>query len=259
MYQFVNLMQLVSVSLYFKTLVKFHNLKEDDELDISNPFNIRKSHVLFFINVIQHAKPYLYRLIMPLSLEEIFLLTDFFQVEDIFIELNELFYADLKYGPHYLKILIEYRGITDPMTTGFIENISKHFRTSPFNIIATLGHNLNSVHKLKNHLRSSKRLQEFHESMQKQTCCFICKDIVTYRSYHPCLVKDAFLATCCGNPIHSHCIDEFKVFQRCPLCTTDLCDGRPNIQNQISFQALRRNAFRDHYKIPFSHHLPLPM
>ena len=151
---------------------------------------------------------------MPLSMEEIFLLTDFFPVDDIFLELNEMFYADLKYGPHYLKILIKYHGITDPMTTGFIDNISKHFKTSSLNIIALLGHKFNSIHKLKKHFRSSERLQEFHESIQKQkqTCCFICQEIVTYRSYHPCLVKDAFLATCCWNPIHNHCIDEFKIF-----------------------------------------------
>ena len=141
-----------------------------------------------------------------------------------------MFYAKLKFGPHYLKILIKYRGITDPMTIEFIDNISKHFRTSSSNIITTLGHNFNSVHKLKKHLRSSKRLQEFHESIKKQTCSFICQEIVTYRSYHLCLVKDAFLATCCGNPIHNHCIDEFKVFQRCLLCTTDLRDGRPSIR-----------------------------
>ena len=65
MYQFVNLMQLVSVSLYFKTLVNLRNLKEGDEFDISIHFSIQKSHVLFFINVLQHAKPHLYRLIMP--------------------------------------------------------------------------------------------------------------------------------------------------------------------------------------------------
>ena len=40
MYHFVNLMQLVSVSLYFKTLVKLHDLKEGDEFDISLPFHI---------------------------------------------------------------------------------------------------------------------------------------------------------------------------------------------------------------------------
>ena len=39
MYHFVNLMQLVSVSLYFKTLVKLHDFKEGDEFDISLPFN----------------------------------------------------------------------------------------------------------------------------------------------------------------------------------------------------------------------------
>ena len=82
------------MSLYFKTLVKLRNLKEGDKFVISIPFNIRKSHVLFFINVIKHAKPHLYSLIMLLCLGVIFLLTDFFQI-DIFIKLNEMFCADL--------------------------------------------------------------------------------------------------------------------------------------------------------------------
>lgn len=258
MYHLVNLMQLVSVSLYFKTLVKLHNLKEGDDVDISIPFNIRKSHVLFFINVIQHAEPYLYRLIMPLSVEEIFLLSDFFQIDSIFLELSEMFHADLKYGPHYLKILIEYRGISDPMTMGFLDKMSNHFKTTPDKILKILGPKFTAVHKLKNHLRSSKRFTEFHQSIQKQAFCFICREMITYRSYQPCSVKDAFLATCCGNPIHIHCIDKFKLFQTCPLCTSDLQEGRPYIESQTCFKTLRRNKYRDYYKIPFSYHLPLP-
>ena len=94
-------------------------------------------------------------------MEEIFLLTDFFQIDDIFSQLNEMFCADLKYGPHYLKILIEYCGFADPMTTRFIDKISMHFQTTSDNVIHALGHNFNSIHKPKNHLRSSKRFQEF--------------------------------------------------------------------------------------------------
>ena len=40
MYQFINIMQLVSTALYFKTWVKLHNIKKSDEIDIWIPFNI---------------------------------------------------------------------------------------------------------------------------------------------------------------------------------------------------------------------------
>ena len=120
MYHFVNLMQLASVSLYFKTLVKLHNLKEGDEFTISLPLDIRKSHMLFFINVIQNAAPFLHRLILPLSVEEIFLLTDYFQIDSIFIELSDMFYADLKYGPHYLKIYLNIVEFPIPLQWRFL-------------------------------------------------------------------------------------------------------------------------------------------
>ena len=69
-----------------------------------------------------------------------------------------MFYADLKYEPHYLRILFEYRGIADPMTTGFINKMSKYFQATSDKIIKILGHNFNSILlKLKSHLRSSKR------------------------------------------------------------------------------------------------------
>ena len=58
MYHFVNLIRQVSGSLYFKTLIKLHDLKEGDAFDISLPFHIRKSHMLFFINVMQNAAPF---------------------------------------------------------------------------------------------------------------------------------------------------------------------------------------------------------
>ena len=256
MYHFVNLMQLASVSLYFKTLVKLHNLKEGDEFTISLPLDIRKSHMLFFINVIQNAAPFLHRLILPLSVEEIFLLTDYFQIDSIFIELSDMFYADLKYGSHYLKILLEYRGISDPITMAFLDKMSKYFHTTPDKISRNLGPNFSSIHKLKNHLRSSRRFTEFHQSIQRETYCYICQETLTYRCYQPGLVKDAFLATCCGSPIHIPCISVFQLLDNCPLCTTELRGGRPNMSDQSRFQTIRRNRYREFYKIPFSHQLP---
>ena len=80
----------------------------------------------------------------------------FSQIDNIFLELSEMFYADLKYGPHYLRILIEYRGIANPMTTGLINKMSKYFQTTSDKIINVLGHSFMSIRKLKKHFRSSK-------------------------------------------------------------------------------------------------------
>ena len=258
MYYLVNIIQLVAVSEYFKNLASIQQLKEGDTFDTSFPFHIKKSHALYFLNVIQNAQPYLRRLILPLSLEEIFLLTDYFQVDCIFKELSDMFSADLKNGPLYLKLLIHYRGITDPLTAGFLQSMSDSFGTTQDNIVKALGPNLTSLHKLKTHLRNLKRFSEFHKSIEKQAVCFICHETVMYRAYQPFLIKDAFLATCCGNPIHINCIESFKSFPRCPLCTTELVQGCANIDTQTRFQAIRRNIFRDHYRIPFDYHLPSP-
>ena len=212
--------------------------------------------MLFFMNVNQNAAPFLLRLILPLSVEEIFLLTVYFQIDSIFIEHSNMFYADLKYGPHYLKILIEYRGISDPITMAFLDKMSKYFHTTTDKISRILGPNFSSIHKLKNHLRSSRRFTEFHQSIQKKTYRYICQETLTYRCYQPGLVKDAFLATCCGSPIHIQCIPIFQLLENCPLCTTELLEGRPNMFAQSRFQTIRCNCYREYYKIPFSHQLP---
>ena len=54
--------------------------------------------------------------------------------------------------------------------------------------------------------------------------------------------------------MHIECINVFKSFEQCVMCSTELCEGRPNIVTQSRLRAIRRNAFRDYYKIPFSHH-----
>ena len=169
-----------------------------------------------------------------------------------------MFYAYPKCGPHYLKILIDYRGISDPITMAFLDKMRKYFHTTPDKISRFLGPNFSSIHKLTNHLRSSRRFQEFHQSIQKKNYCYICQETITYRCYQPGLIKDAFLAKCCGSPIHIQCIHIFKLLENCPLCTTELLEGRPNMIAQSRFQTIRCNRYREYYKIHFSHQLPLP-
>ena len=115
-----------------------------DQTHIGNPTLLG-----FFKDINPH------RLMMPLSVKGIFLSADFYQIDNIFLELSEMFYADLRYGLHYQRILIEYRRITHPMTTGLIDKMSKYFQTTTGKIIIVLGHNFISIHKLKKHFRSS--------------------------------------------------------------------------------------------------------
>ena len=49
--------------------------------------------------------------------------------------------------------------------------------------------------------------------------------------------------------------NDFKSLFQCPLCTTELNNGRANIDGQSRFQSIRRTIHRDHFNIPFSHQL----
>lgn len=244
-YYSFNIHTLATKAAYFKHYLKceFPNANSI----ILFPGVTTTSQCILFLQIIQHSNNVLQQLLQNMSLKCIFILADYFGVDQVFEEIQTKYFYDFTLGPAILKYFIQYYSNDHPQTISFLQNFStiflipNHIKHSPEMLLNT--------QQLKKSIRSIQRKNSFISQLRILKCELCRSKIIrTIKTAN----MEPILAPCCMSPVHSKCFNQLLTKSqhiiRCTLCGTKFELGVPFPYREHRSVTLEREIRRSKFK-----------
>lgn len=274
MFPTFNLLTLAERSFYFGAFARYHapeltmiqgkgesSNKRDYKqhtLQITFPDTVSYLTCLRFLLILQTQPPFVSRLLTYVSIPDLFTLCEFFIVDCIHVEIHNSYSRDLRVAPQYLYILIHNYGLSHPATFQFLQRVSDSFLTPYYRILDILEYPANSnLQGIIDYLRHQRRAMLYNSRPITSSFCCVCENIIYYHRLQPHAVRYAALTPCCGSPLHTACVVTLKKYLfSCPVCSTDLWQGKPDMRLESTIVTGLRHLHRQQNGIDTDIQLP---